>query len=386
MLNSRIVCCILMLSVAACSNAPTGSEHKQSLPFSAPMQNAKVDVPNLSDIFTLQNEQKAEFLRYFNDPEHQGIKAHERVYQFLSKLVVGFDYQGENYTASEAFARKQGNCISLAVLTKALADLVGVDMSFQRMISAPVLSVEENWYVSSDHVRTFLYAVKPVSHNKQTVALRSFIVVDYFPSAGDVVGEHLSEQTFIAMFYRNLAADAIFAVNFSQALALLREALKYDPQYSAVINLAALVHKTLGYSELAEQWYEYGLAVSEQKSTLLSNYAVLKQEAGDLEAASYFRARLKKLQEHDPYFLYMQGKTALQQRNSSAAVSSFEQLIKRAPYVAQFHLDLAKSYYQQHRLADAREALAEAGRVSSTTADKNRFNAKLEALKLYESQ
>ena len=382
----RIALSFLVVAVAACSHKPAEIELKQSLPYSAPMQNVLYEVPAISDIFTLTPQQSAEFLTYFNDPLYQEVEAHERVYQFLSRLVSGFDYQGQNYTASEAFAKKQGNCISLAVLTKALADLAGVDMSFQQMISAPVLSVEENWYVSSDHVRTFLYAAKSASSNNQTLALRSFIVVDYFPTSRNVVGERLTHNTFIAMFYRNLAADAIFEANFFQAMALLREALKYDPQYSAVINLAALVHKTLGYPELAEQWYEYGLAVSERKSTLLSNYAVLKQETGDLEAAAGLRSRLKQLQENDPFLLYMQGKTALQQRNSSTAVRSFEQLIQRAPYVAQFHLELAKSYYQQNRLADARDALAEAGRVSNSTADKRRFNAKLEALKLYESQ
>lgn len=385
MRNSRIVCCILILSVAACSNTPTGSEHKQSLPFSAPMQNVKVDVPTLSDVFTLQDAQKAEFLRYFNDPQQQDIEAHERVYQFLSKLVVGFDYQGENYTAREAFAKRQGNCISLAVLTKALADLAGVDISFQQMISAPVISVEDDWFVSSDHVRTFLYEPKPANKNKQTISLRSFTIVDYFPAAGDVVGERVTLQTFIAMFYRNLAADAIFNADYGQALALIREALKYDPEYSSVINLAALVHKMAGYTDLAEQWYEYGLAVSVRKATLLSNYAVLKQENGEFEQADELRAKLAQLQENDPYLLYTQGKNALLQHNSVKAVRSFEQLISQAPYVAQFHLELAKSYYQQNRFADARDALAEASRIAKTAADKQRYNAKLEAMKRYET-
>ena len=260
-----------------------------------------------------------------------------------------------------------------------------MDISFQQMISAPVLSVEDDWFVSSDHVRTFLFAQKPASKNKQIIALRSFIIVDYFPAAGDMVGERVTLQTFIAMFYRNLAADAIFKADYVHALALIREALQYDPEYSAVINLAALIHKMAGYHELAEQWYEYGLAVSAHKSTLLSNYAVLKQELGELELADELRTKLAQLQENDPYLLYTQGKTALLQQNSAKAVTSFEKLINRAPYVAQFHLELAKSYYQQNRFADARDALTEASRIAKTTADKQRFNAKLEAMKRYDT-
>lgn len=349
------------------------------------MQNARAPVPSVSDIFSLSTEQQATFLAFFNHPEQQAVEPHERVYQFLSRLVSGFDYQGQNYTATEAFELKKGNCITLAVLTKALADLAGVDISFQQMASAPVYSIEQDWFISSDHVRTFLFANPSVVVERKLWAMRSYIVVDYFPAAGDRVGERLPMATFIAMYYRNLAADAIFAGQYTQALALLREALQYAPEYSAIINLTALVHRYIEQQPLAEQWYQYGLAVSSQKATLLGNYAVLKYSMGEDNAAADLHNDLLRLQEKDPYIWFIQGKTALAQQNTAVAISHFKRLIEYAPYIAQFHLELAKAYYLEQRYADARSTLADAAAVASTTADKKRFNAKLEALKLHAS-
>lgn len=372
----------LMLSVMGCTTHEIKPIVQQPLPYSVYLANATEPVPSIDDIFSLTAQQQATFLNFFNHPSLHDTPPHARVYQYLSKLVAGFDYQGENYTAREAFELKKGNCITLAVLTMALANLVGVDITFQQITSAPVVSIENDLFVSSDHVRTFLHA-PPVPTTRNIISLRSYIVVDYFPTAGDMNGERLSESTFIAMYYRNLATDAFLEGKNDKAFALLRAALKHSPDFAPTINLTALLHKEMGQFEMAARWYQYGLNVSSRRTTLLSNYAMLKQAEGDDAAAESLLLELGSSKELSPFLWYMQGRTALKQQNYQQAVKYFKRLTDSAPYVGDFYLQLAKAYFYDQRYADARSALAQAAKIASNTNDRIKYNAKLEALKLH---
>ncbi|MBU2115327.1 MAG: hypothetical protein KKE94_16310 [Gammaproteobacteria bacterium] len=354
-------------------------------PASILLQSANAPVPTLDDIFRLSAEQQAEFLAYFNDPAHSKVDGHRRVYQFLVQHLSGFDYQGKNYTASEAYALKSGNCISLAVLTKALADLARVEVEFQSIVSAPVFSIENDFMLSSDHVRTFLFNPDFVPEEGKIYFIKPAIVVDYLPAAGDITGPRISQQTFIAMFYRNLAADALLAGRHEQVLALLKTALQYAPDYSAVINLTAVVHRRMQQPQLAEQFYQYGLDVSASKATLLSNYALLKYSQGDVDAAQTMLRSLPSIDEHDPYLWYVLGKTAQQKSQYGDAVTYLRKAAKQAPYMHQLQLELALAYYRNNQPEKAQQALGTAAELVSDSQTLQRYHAKLVALKLHQS-
>lgn len=383
--NPHLGVCLAVSLLSACSHIP---EHKPvvsatpSLPHSALLSKTIAEVPDLEDIFGLTAEQRQTFLRYFNAPEHQTLSSRQRLYNFLSVLTTGFDYQGKNHTAAEAFALKSGNCISLAVLTKALADVVGVQVKFQNIISAPVYDIQQGYLLSSDHVRTFLFEPDFVTRQGNEYLLQSVLVVDYLPSAGDITGPRISEQRFIAMFYRNLATDAFLQQNYSQALALLNTALEYDPTYGAVINLAAVLHRRLNQAETAEQFYRYGLQVADSKVALTDNYALLKQLQGDHTEAEQLRRSLRGKEDADPYMWYLLGKTALQQQRPADAVTYLKKAVARAPYMHQLYLELALAYYRNEQTSDAKRTLEKAAQLASTADTQQRYVAKLEAIKL----
>ncbi|KUM54410.1 tetratricopeptide repeat protein [Rheinheimera sp. EpRS3] len=373
------------LSLIACSSAPAQVSNTAVLPYSALLESANANTPTVDDIFQLSASQQAEFLAYFNAPERQDVAAHRRVYQFLAQHLSGFDYQGKNYTATKAYALKSGNCISLAVLTKALADLAGVQIEFQSIISAPVLSFESDLMVSSDHVRTFLYDPAFIPEKDTFYFIKPSLVVDYLPSSADITGPRITQQTFIAMFYRNLAADALLAEQYDQALALLKTALQYAPDYSAVINLTAVVHRRMDEMQLAEQFYQYGLDVSASKVTLLTNYAVLKQSQGDPDTAQEMLQSLSSFNEYDPYLWYVLGKNAQQKNQYQEAVTYLYKAAEQAPYMHQLQLELALAYYRNNQTGRALQVLSKAAELVVDNNTQQRYHAKLEALKLRQS-
>ncbi|WP_240223221.1 tetratricopeptide repeat protein [Rheinheimera hassiensis] len=373
------------LGLSACSSAPAQVTNTAVLPYSVLLESANANTPTLDDIFQLSAPQQAEFLAYFHATENQDIAGHRRVYQFLEQHLAGFDYQGKNYTATEAYALKSGNCISLAVLTKALADLAGVQIEFQSIISAPVISFEQDLMVSSDHVRTFLYDPTFVPEKDTLYFIKPSLVVDYLPSSADITGPRITQKTFIAMFYRNLAADALLAEQYDQALALLKTALQYAPDYSAVINLTAVVHRRMDEMQLAEQFYQYGLDVSASKVTLLTNYAVLKQSQGDPDTAQQMLQSLSSFNEYDPYLWYVLGKNAQQKNLYQEAVTYLYKAAEQAPYMHQLQLELALAYYRNNQTGRALQVLSKAAELVTDNNTQQRYHAKLEALKLRQS-
>ena len=382
---------LMAVSVAsvltACTVKPSAPAPVEvTVPYSAAMAKAAAEVPSLDDIFSLTSEQQAEFLQYFNSAQLQDIPRHRRLYRFLEQHTAGFNYLGQNYTAREAYATKSGNCISLAVLTKALADIAGIPIEFQTIISAPVYSMKNDYMLSSDHVRTFLYDPDFIPENGKFYFIKPTIIVDYLPSSGDLTGPRISQQTFIAMFYRNLAADSVLAKKYDQALALLNAALKYDAQYSSVINLVAIVHLRMRQPELAEQFYQYGLNVATNKATLLSNYASLKLSVGEARQADEMLQTLRESEEYDPYLWFLMGQTATKQRHYSQAVAYFSKAVRQAPDIHQLHKELAAALYRNHQLDKAGEVLAAAAALAPTESTRQRYDAKLQALKLYQSR
>jgi len=386
-LRSLLVAFSAPLLLTACAvKPPAPARVEVSVPYSAAMADASAQIPSLDDIFGLTPEQQAEFLQYFNSTELQDIPRYRRLYSFLEQLTSGFNYLGQNYTAREAYANKSGNCISLAVLTKALADIAGIPIEFQIIVSAPVYSMKNDYMLSSDHVRTFLYDPDFVPEKGVMYFGKPRLVVDYLPSSGDLTGPRISQQTFIAMFYRNLAADAVLAKQENQALALLKTALKYDPYYSGVINIVAVLHRRIAQTELAEEFYQYGLDVSVNKATLMSNYAMLKFGAGETEQAEEILQSLRELEEFDPYLWFLLGQTATSKQQYEEAVSYFTKAAEQAPYVHQLQLELAMALYRNQQFDKAGEVLAAAAELAPTEGTRQRYDAKLQALKLYQSR
>uniref|UniRef100_A0A486XKJ3 TPR domain protein n=1 Tax=Rheinheimera sp. BAL341 TaxID=1708203 RepID=A0A486XKJ3_9GAMM len=377
----KVLAILAFALVAGCSSISEGPI-QPSIPNSDLLLNSKLSVPSVEDIFGLEPAQKQEFLTYFNDPNHSTIPARKRLYNFLSQHTANFDYMGQNYTARQAYASKAGNCISLAVLTKALADIANVEVKFQSIFSAPVFDIKNDFVVSSDHVRTFLFESDFVSKRGNEYFFQSLLVIDYLPSAGDIAGPHISEQTFIAMFYRNLATDAVLSGNYNQALALLNTALSFDSTYGSVINLIAVVHRRLNQPELAEQFYEYGLQVATRNVSIINNYALLKQLNGDKEGAQQLLKSFSMSHENDPYQWYVLGKAAIKRGRPADAAIYFNNAIERAPYMHQLYLELALAHYQNNQLGYAKRTLEKAAELANGRDTQQRYFAKLEAIKL----
>jgi len=386
----KVLLNVLILSVfllAGCAGQPSlqqaGSAPGQSpgkklvfdsAPFGEPQEILRVE-----DIYRLSAGQEAAFLQYFNKPAMRNIPAHERVWLYLQEITMDFGYQGETYTAEEALTRASGNCLSLAVLTTALAKLAGVETGYQLVDSTPVFESYGSVVFKAQHVRTKL--LEPVSPQAGVHVLsRRGLLVDYFPQSNDRFVSNISEPEYNAMFYNNLAGEAIADEDYNTAFWLLRKSLELAPDNPGSINAMAVLHRRVGQLEKAEEIFLYGIENMVDKVSLLRNYRVLLEQQGRSDEVRDINRRLALLKDPSPFDWLNAGYDAFSEGDFTEAIFFYRKAAAVAPYLHESHAGLAKAYYKIGKRKDAarefRKALANSQRPST----RNMYEAKLMAL------
>jgi len=201
-----------------------------------------IKVENEDDILDLSDEQKHHFLSYFNSFANKNKPEHQRLYEYLQNLGETFQYVNSTNNARIALETENGNCMSLAVLTTALARIVDIEIKYQLVNRIPVFQEYGSVIFNAQHIRSVIYEPLPV-WNDGINFKRKLAIIDYFPSNSNFVDRSVSYEAFIAMYYRNLSAEALGRDENNLAYWLLKESLKIEPENSKTINSLAVLHR-----------------------------------------------------------------------------------------------------------------------------------------------
>lgn len=340
---------------------------------------SKYNIPKPETFYALTDEQVFELQAFLLGEDIAKMPRHKQAFAFLQSRLVNFNFQGENLFASESLASNRGNCMALAMLTYAVAEQMQIELSFQVMHTMPLLlEVSDKFAVTSDHVRTFLYDSK--TEETGFSFGRKRIRIDYFPGRYDRGGKLIDRNEFFAMFYRNLAADAMLLGEFERAYLLLKKARSFAPEYGPVINMQAVVLRQLGEEGAAEQLYRYGVEVSDNKITLLSNYHFLLSTQGREVQALEIKRRLLALDDPSPYKWYLQAMDAMASEDFVSAKIYLKKFLQNTHYYHKAYYNLAKINIQLGEQAEAETSLDLALYYSERDKDKLLYQAKLQWL------
>jgi hypothetical protein len=111
-----------------------------------------IEAPQVENIFHLNEPSRQHFLTFYNEPQFQTTDGHKRLYQYLERFLSGFTYKGDTYNADLASTKHADNCLSLAILTKAYASLVGLKIEYRKVNSEPIYSRKNDIMILSSHV------------------------------------------------------------------------------------------------------------------------------------------------------------------------------------------------------------------------------------------
>ncbi|WKB55835.1 tetratricopeptide repeat protein [Eleftheria terrae] len=283
--------------------------------------------------------------------------------------------------AAEAFVSRSGNCLSLVIMTAAFAKALELPVEFQSAL------IDESWsrsgglYLLSGHVNVTLGRRLMDARSRRDAG--QSVTVDFLPPE-DVRGLRtrvVSEDTIVAMYMNNRAAETLVQGRTDEAYWWAREAVVQDPGFTGAYNTLGVVYLRRGLAGPAERAWREVLRRDANNTRALANLAQLLAQQGRPAEALPLQRRLSTLEAAPPYRYFELGMAALRTGDAEAARAWFEKEVARDPYQAEFHFWLGVAQLRLGRAEVARRQL-ELALESSTTADeRGRYAAKLARLR-----
>ena len=209
---------------------------------------------------------------------------------------------------------------------------------------------------------------------------RSGLLIDYFPTRGARFVANITEAEYIAMYYNNLASEAIARGDNDTAFWLLKKALELTPDAAGAINSMAVVHRRAGDLDKAEEIFEYGITHLDDKVGLLRNYRVLLEQQGRHGDIARINRELAQIDDPNPFDWLHAGHGAYSEGNFREAVLFYRKAAKIAPYLHESYAGMAKAYYMIGDRQRAERAFKNALENSQRSSTRSMYEAKLMVL------
>ncbi|MCA0176036.1 MAG: tetratricopeptide repeat protein [Proteobacteria bacterium] len=319
-------------------------------------------------------------LRKGDDPRRVLLHA------LLDQRRLRLEYDGgPTRNAAQAFDDRRGNCLSLVLMSAAFADEMGLRVRLRQVLAPPSFTHSEGLVIAAGHVNLSL--APPNNVHRVTGPLGdSEWVVDFLPGQ-DLAHQQVREVSrpqVGAMYLNNRAAEALAAGDLARAYALARTAVGRAPNDANARNTLAVVLYRGGLVPEAEAVLREVLGQAPTHLAALTNlHGLLATRAGtaDTAEAAVLAQRLARLQPDPPYAQYERGRQALAQSRWAEARDALAQALQRAPEDPLVHHAMAQALLGLGRVDDAMRHLQQAQRFSTDTAQRQRFLAKLDALR-----
>jgi len=337
------------------------------------------EIMPIEEVYRLTKVQENDFLEMLNAPENSKLAANQRVFRYLKEHLKDFRFYADTLTASESLMLKYGNCLSLAILTKAIANVANVEVGYQLVNSTPVYQKEGSLILSSLHLRTLLYKT-PSSNPEKKIGFRSRLTIDYFPTIGSSTLRSVPELEFQSMYYRNKAAERMIKGENRLAYWHLKKSIELNANDYHAINMLALLHVKIGRPDLAEELYLYGLSVTEDKLEMLSNYHVLLKNQNRFADAKKISIKISEYRDRNPFKWIKLANQAYSSRKFNKAIIYYKRAIRMAPYLHQPYAGIALSQYQRGRHLSAQRSMKKAIEHAQSEESHNLYQAKYDML------
>jgi Flp pilus assembly protein TadD len=336
------------------------------------------------DIFALTPEMKA----FVRDKVVQEAKIHGSTkalyYALYPNGALRIDYDSSiTRNARQTFEAKSGNCLSLAIMTAALAREFDLTVQYQHVL------VDESWsrrgdlFFSSGHVNLILGRQHKVYLSMS--APTDAVVIDFLPSAdaAHLPTRMIDEKMIVAMFMNNRAAESLANGRINDAYWWAREAILQDASFTATYNTLGVIYLRHHDPHLAQRALSYSLELDPRNTTAMYNLVQAYADQGLAAEAQKWNVRLHQLEPDQPYHFFNLGRTAMDKGDYRAARDLFQKEVQRDPYNHEFQFWLAAACFRLGDLKSTNEHLKLAMQYSTTRDGRELYAAKLDRLKAY---
>jgi len=337
-----------------------------------------------SNIFTLTAQQQDWLDRLIVNDRKKSV-TEQIINKVLKRDYASFDYDNSyTRTATQTLAMGQGNCLSMVIMTAAIAKHFDIEFKVQDIKNAPMWDRDGGLYLINGHVNIQLKNDRGVSDGNTFEFFRApYITLDFLNLA---TRRHLSkrvisERRLKAMYYVNLAADAMVVQHWDNAYWLLRQALEVEPGYSTAWNSLGVLYRRNDLLDLAEGAYKQAMVLNENNINVVTNYALLLERQGRYQELFDYQRQVDLAQLKNPYRYFDKADLAYSQQDYSRALSLYRKAVKLSPVVDAFYFGLYRTYLAMGNKDNAVKNLKIAHQRSADYKDRKRYNAKLALLR-----
>ncbi len=374
-----ILVLLLLVGCATVGKNPRTTEFFNDHLFAPPSERIHRD-----DVFAINDEMR----RYLQNQLAEQLSVKGRQYGLFDALYnksqLKLEYDSvRTRNAQEAFAARSGNCLSLAIMTAALAKEMGLGVRFQRVFVEPDWTRMDGIYFASGHVNITLG--KTPNDGSYRFGGGNLLTIDFYPMAKDSK-QHaytVSEESIIAMYMNNRAAESLAAGEIDNAYWWAREAIRQDPGLMIAHNTLGVIYRHHKNLAEAETVFNYLLQREPDDTLVMSNLAILYKNQGRAEEAEKLNLKVAKMQPHPPFYFFDLGQAAMRDGNFRIARDLFAREVARAGTQSEFHFWLALAYFNLGEIKGAQKHLALANEFSTTPKERALYSAKLERIKSY---
>jgi tetratricopeptide (TPR) repeat protein len=369
---------LVSILVAGCATGPIAPRADQLFKdhlFAPASERVSADA-----VFALSDDMK----RYIN--EQLATQSHAKGPQralldaLYSKHQLKLVYDAEmTRNAAQTFTARAGNCLSLVLMTAAFAKELDVPVRYQIVLGDTVWSRSGGMYFSISHVNLTLGKEQSARIlDAQTAPL----TVDFLPGE-DIRGERLrvvSEQTIVAMYMNNRAAELLAQGQIDDAYWWVRAAVGQDPKFLSAYNTLGVIYRRHGNAQEANQVLSVVLELEPGNTQAMSNLALVLNDQGHVAEAMALTRKLELLQPFPPFYYFELGLAAMRRSDYNEARLQFEKEVERDAYYHEFRAWLAAAYLGLGETTEARAQLSVAMENSATRAEHDLYAAKLDRI------
>ena len=373
---------VALAMLGACASQPANVPTLPPAAFDDQAYGPPLATPTSQDIFGLTpamsqylRGEAAEAIRR-QGPLHGLVDA---LYQ-QGRLKLDYD-NSQTRTASEAFEARSGNCLSLVLMTAALAKELGLQVRFQDLQSqAWERSELPGLDLTIGHVNILIG--RPMEPLRGLQGYSTWLLVDFLarPETGVRSGVPIEEARVIAMLLNNRAGEALVAGDLRGAYWHARAALHADANFAHAWNTLGVVHGRRQLTQAAEIALRQSLQLDSRHDAAMGNLASVLTQQGRPDEAAYWLRRQSEVQPEHPMALYQTAQQAMARAEWTAARRLLQRAIKLAGDWHELHFALARTYAATGDLQQTRRHLALAQEYGSTPVVRSRYASKLERL------
>lgn len=284
-----------------------------------------------------------------------------------------------NTVASETFDNRAANCLSMSIMTYALADYAGFKARMQDIEIPEYWTRRDGFSLLNGHVNVL---IEPVETSNVIRFITSETVVDFDPqeSRRHFPVNVINRAKTLAMFYNNKGADALIDGSFTKAYAYFRAAAKTAPKFDASWVNLGILYRRAGYSALAKLAYERAIEVDRENLTAWENLAFLYEQDGEHEQARNIMSRVERQRQDNPFYHFILGEQAFDAGEVDEALTFYRSAYRLDSSRHEVLFGLSKAYYELGDISRSVKYLELAKKRAPNPQDENRYQGKLSKL------